>query len=812
MSRKSSDYILNVEDDDDLVMEECPDGTLRVIDGTEGSEDSTGFLNIPHFANLVPYLSENVLDSLIADIESGRQSDMLSMENWRSTLSDGIAQMDLKYESRDDPFYGACGVKNSYMYQAALSFASDVTSELLPSGGICRAELVVPDTDSRIKKATKIENFSNFYFTELYQDFFEEKERLAIWCYLAGSVFTKVYFDEVRQMVVSELVEPEDFIISDSVTSLESASRIIQRFRLSDKEIKLRQLNGVYFVPDGELVDGGYDDGNGQQSDISQEVENSTGLSKVPKSSSLDKSYELYEAYVDLDLEGFEHLDEDGNPTGLPVPYCVTYNALTLTPYAIYRNFNEGDCSFKRKNDYVHYRFLPGLKFLGIGAAQLFSGVSKEINNLTRMLVDGSQLYSFPGLLIADTMKLPDNNIRLSPLTAQKVTTVAGGAVADQMASIPFKEPSQLLYTLKNDFGQSILDLANAANTKLENFPTHLSEMSVLAIIEKSTRPQSAVLRRWHWSLSREFSLFYDLFPSYVEGRSFRDVGPCRGVRPDDFSDEFVIVPVSGPNITSKTQRLIEADTLFKLAIQNPDLHDMRNVYERIYRTIPIEDIEDILLPLAKPIFSDAMYENSMFLAGSDIDVAKEQDHNAHKQVHQKFVDDIKQGILEGSYPQVDLSKMLLHIAKHESFESLVQIEKKLNHPINIEPMDIPIEIQNAMTRIQADNVIVLLNKAKESAPPPPLDPSMVLLEGTKVKRFDVESRNKIEEKEQEIALLDLKVREATASEEREDLLKQREAKFLLEEKKLELDKAKMELDFIIQQKKIEMQDKKLKK
>ncbi len=717
------------------------DGENLVIDFSPPRKEAD---SSDHFANLAEgFLDESDLDQIGHSLFDAIDDDRQSRQEWENNLLESISLLNLKYEEKSWPFQNASTITSPIFMQVLQQTVSNIMAELFPASGPARIEIVGEAIPEREDRADRVSKFMNFYLTKECREYYPDKEQAFMWCVLNGSMFVKVFEDPIERRPIAHYIKPQDFVVNNSTRSLETCSRMTQLVKLTDKELKQRKMSGMYRDTKTWASDELDNDDR-----ISEKLDSLYGFEKG--SSEYNKEYNLYECHVDLDLPGFEDEDEDGEQTGLPLPYIVTIDVESQKVLSIYRNWKEEDPTKKRIQYFVHYYFLPSFGFYGFGLMHVASGAAKGATIASRQIMDAAMLSNFPGGVRVKGMRLDDNNIRVGPTEFTPVET-GGLKIQEAIMPLPYKEPSPALMQIKTDLEESIVKLSAAIDTPFADFNPNAPVGTTMALLEQANRVQSGIMRRLHRSLSDELSLIYKLFsetlPDIHYPYAVRDME--HAIMRRDFTDDMNIVPVSDPNIITKQQRLLQAETVQKFAMSNPELHDMRNVYEHMYREMGVVDIDKILPNKEKEaqeaVPLDPVTENQNILAGKPVKAGLTQDHAAHIAVHQSFVEQQAAAMQEQQQqqPSFDPNAMAAHIAEHTSMQYLVDMQQQMGFIMPEDPSQIPIELQNQIAMAAAQAVMQKKQQeAEQQAASQPIDPMQVAMEDVKVKQMGVEARS----------------------------------------------------------------------
>jgi len=582
--------------------------------------------------NLADIISESELGRIYIDLTSSIDDDRSSREDWEKTYTDGLKYLGMKFdETRSEPFEGASGVTHPLLGEAVTQFQAQAYKELLPAGGPVKTQVVGAYDSAVEEQAQRVREFMNYEIIHVMDEYDEDLDQMLFYLPLAGSAFKKVYYDENLQRPVSKFVAPEDLIVPYYTTDLESCPRITHVIKMPENDVRKLQAIGFY-----KKFDMQYGEEASQYSSLDTEKERLEGMEP---SSDSDEVCVLYEVHCNLDLEGFEDVGEDGEETGVKLPYIVTIDSNSENILAIRRNFKEEDPMKKKTEYFVHFKFLPGLGFYGFGLTHMIGGLSKASTSIVRQLIDAGTLANLPAGFKTRGIRIRDEDEPIQPGEFRDVDAPAG-SLRDAIQPLPFKEPSATLLNLLGLLVQSGQRFASIADTNIGEGNTQAPVGTTLALMEKSSKVLSAIHKRLHNGQKKEFRLLATIFkdslpPVYPYAVS----GGNMQVKQQDFDDRVDIFPVSNPDIFSTSQRIVMAQEMMQLVQSNPEIHGPGGTYEayrRMYAALGADNIDQLLMPppdtTPKPMESGM--ENSGLMMGGPAQAFPEQDHDAHIATH----------------------------------------------------------------------------------------------------------------------------------------------------------------------------------
>ena len=610
---------------EDFVMQD--DGSAILESSMQGAPIDTGFNE-----NLAESMGFDDLNRISNELIDGIEKDKSSREDWESTYTDGLKYLGMKFDDeRSEPFAGASGVIHPLLGEAVTTFQAQAYKELLPSGGPVKTQVMGAYDSGVEEQAQRVKDFMNYQITHVMEEFDEELDQMLFYLPLAGSAFKKVYYDETLGRAVSKFVAPEDLIVPYYTTDLESCPRITNVVKMPENEVRKLQALGFY-----RKVDIDYGDDANNASNVKEEIDKLSGM---------EPSYDdgevsvIYEVHCNLEIDGFEDMDESGEPTGVKLPYIVTIDANSTEILSIRRNFNEGDPLKNKIQYFVHFKFLPGLGFYGFGLTHMIGGLSKASTSILRQLIDAGTLANLPAGFKTRGIRIRDEDTPIQPGEFRDVDA-PGGSLRESIQPLPFKEPSGTLLNLLGilvDGGKKFASIAEI-NTGKGNPNAPVG--TTLALLERSTKVLSAIHKRLHNSQKKEFKLLAQVFKEYLPPEyPYAIAGGNAQIKLQDFDDRIDIFPISNPDIFSQSQRIAMAQEMMALVQSNPEVHGPNGTYEaykRMYAAIGVDNIEKILTPPppTNPSPLEAGFENNKLLLGQQAQAFGQQNHDAHIATH----------------------------------------------------------------------------------------------------------------------------------------------------------------------------------
>ena len=577
--------------------------------------------------NLAEFLDDEITDPIGSDMMQNFEDYKASRDDWEQSYIKGLDLLGFKYEDRTEPFQGASGATHPVLAEAVTQFQSLAYKELLPADGPVRTRVMGKPSKARTDQAERVREFMNYQLMCEMPEYEPEFDQMLFNLPLAGSAFKKVYYDQAIGRCVSKFVPAEDLVVPYSATSLDDADTIMHIIKMPANDMRKMQVQGFY--KDIELGTPAYD-----EDDIKSEKNDLEGVSTTNK----DEVFTLVECHVELDLEGFEDTGADGLPTGIKMPYIVTVEESTQKVLSIRRNYDIQDPMKKRKDYFVHFKFLPGLGFYGFGLIHMIGGLSRTATAALRQLLDAGTLSNLPAGFKMRGIRVRDEAQPLQPGEFRDVDA-PGGRLDDAFKILPFKEPSQTLLSLMGTVVAAGQRFASIADLQVGDGNQSAAVGTTVALLERGSRVMSSIHKRLYASMKKEFMLLSDVFATYLPPEYPYDVvGGQRQIKATDFDSRIDVIPVADPNIFSQTQRIQLAQTGLQMAMSNPQMHNLYSAYRTMYEALGVKDIDALLPPVGQPTPMDPSVEHINALSGKAIKAFPNQDHTAHMKAHLSFM------------------------------------------------------------------------------------------------------------------------------------------------------------------------------
>lgn len=660
--------------------------------------------------NLAEVIDDRVLATLASELISDFENDVSSRKDWIQTYVDGLELLGLKIEERTEPWDGACGVYHPLLSEAVVKFQAETMMETFPAMGPVKTLIIGKETQEKKSAATRVQDDMNYQLTDVMKEYRPEHERMLWGLGLAGNAFKKVYYDPSIARQVSMYVPAEDVVVPYGASSLESAERITHVMRKTENEINRLQHEGFY--RDVDL---------GTPSMTMDEVEKKIA-EKLGFRATTDDRFKLLEMHVNLVLEGDEHTDKDGEPTGIALPYIVTIEKGTTTILAIRRNWKPDDDLHQKRNHFVHYGYIPGFGFYCFGLIHLIGAFAKSGTSLIRQLVDAGTLANLPGGFKSRGLRIKGDDTPIAPGEFRDVD-VPSGTMRDNIMPLPYKEPSQVLMALLGQIIDEGRKFAGAADLQMSDMSANSPVGTTLAVLERTLKMMSAIQARIHYSMKQEFKLLKDIIRDYTpEEYDYEPSEGSRRAKQSDY-DMVTVIPVSDPNAATMAQKVVQYQAALQLAQSAPQLYNLPLLHRQMLEVLGIKNYQK-LVPIDDDIKPrDPVTENQDILKSKPVKAFLHQDHQSHVAVHMSMIQDPHVQQLVGQNPQLAQqlqAAMSAHVMEHLGFEYRKQIEGMIGAELpNYESMEendvsIPPEMESRIAQMSAQAAKQLLQQNQQ--------------------------------------------------------------------------------------------------
>ena len=581
-----------------------------------------------HMANLAEIIDENVLGEISSELRGLYEEDKESREDWKEAYTKGLDLLGIRYQERTQPFEGASGVTHPLIAESVTQFQAQAYKELLPAGGPVKTQVLGSKTKEKEAQASRVKNFMNYQVTEVMEEFDPDTDQMLFYLPLSGSTFKKVYFDPTKNRAVSAFVPAEDLVVSYSATDLATAPRVTHVLRMDDNQVRKMQVAGMY--RDVEISTS--DDADDRVRDKVDEIE---GLSK----GYTEETHVILEMHVEMDLEGFEDVTADGQPTGIKLPYIVNIDHGSGEILSIVRNYDQED-QLKRKRQYfVHYKFLPGLGFYGFGLIHMIGGLGRAATSILRQLIDSGTLANLPSGFKARGIRVRNDDEPIAPGEFRDIDA-PGGDIRNSIIPLPYKEPSGTLAQLLASLIEGGRRFVSIADQQIgDNKGGDMPVGTTVALLERGMKVMSAIHKRLHYAQKTEFRLLARIFAENLPSTyPYEVAGAPSEIKAQDFDGRVDVIPVSDPNIFSMSQRVTLAQTQLQLAQSNPQIHNLYEAFKRMYQALEVQNIDEILPAKKEPQPTSPSIENAKGMQGELLTAFQQQDHDAHIMTHITFM------------------------------------------------------------------------------------------------------------------------------------------------------------------------------
>ena len=650
-------------------------------------------------ANLAEELPEQYLAELSSTLLSDFSNDINSRKDWLETYVDGLELLGLKIEQRSEPWEGACAVYHPLLSEALVKFQAETMMETFPAAGPVKTSIIGKETPECLEAAARVQENMNYQLMDKMPGYRPEHERMLWGLGLAGNAFKKVYYDPALERQVSVFVTAEDMVVPYGASNLETAERVTHVMRKTKQE--LHNLQQMGFYRDIELGDPGYD-----LDEVEKKIAEQMGFDATN-----DDRYKILEMNVDLDLEGYED-EDDGEKTGIALPYVVTIDKGTTEILAIRRNWKQEDKQKARRQHFVHYGYIPGFGFYCFGLIHLVGGFAKSGTMLLRQLGDAGTLSNLPGGFKARGLRIKGDDTPIGPAEWRDVDAPSG-TIRDNLMPLPYKEPSQVLSTLMDKIVSEGRRFASASDMKVSDMSANSPVGSTLAILERTLKVMSAVNARIYYSMKKEFSLLKDIIRDYTDPDYQYDPSTgTPGAKQEDYN-KVNLIPVADPKAATMAQKVVQYQAVMQLAQSNPDIYDLPVLNRQMLEVLGVKNIDKLIPDKEDVKEANPVTENMNIINGKPVKAFIYQDQEAHITTHMAFINDpkIREMIGQSTKANAIIAAMEAHVAEHIAFEYRRQIEEQLGVPLPAPDEVLPEDVEVELTRLVARAGEQLLQK-----------------------------------------------------------------------------------------------------
>jgi hypothetical protein len=696
-------FEIDIEESPSSVVMEMEDGGVLIDFDPDAADQQI----VPFGENLADYMDEQDLGALASDLVGQFLGDKSSRKDWEESYIEGLDQLGMKIEDRTAPWEGACGVTHPILSEAVVRFQSQAIGEIFPASGPVKTRIVGKMTTEKEKQSHRIQDFMNYLTTEVMSEYRPETEKLLFSLPLAGSAFRKIYWDPNMNRPCAMFIPSEDLVVSYGASSLRTCERITHVMKRSANDIRKLQVAGFYRDVD-------ISPGSGVEGKIQEKYDDITGESPSYDS---DSRHTVLEMHVDVDLKGFEDLDECCEPTGIALPYVVTIDADSREILSIRRNWMEDDPNRMRREHFVHYEYVPGLGFYGFGLVHMIGGIAKSATSILRQLVDAGTLSNLPGGLKSRGLRIRGDDTPISPGEFRDVD-VPSGSIAENITFLPYKEPSTVLANLLGNIVEEGRRFASLTDLNISDMNQQAPVGTTLALIERSMKVMTAIQARLHAAMKEEFKILEGIVRDHAPHEYPYDLEGDEVMKPQDFDDRVDVIPVSDPNASTMAQRIMQYQAALQLAGTAPQLYDLPRLHRQMVDVLGIPDADQIV-PLEDEIPPlDPVSENMNLILGDPVKAFMYQDHQAHIQSHMSAVQEPRMAEMLAMDPQAQSKQAALsaHIAEHLSFQYRSEIEQQLGVPLPPPDEPLPEDVEVQLSKMVAEASARLLQQSQAEA------------------------------------------------------------------------------------------------
>ena len=695
----------------DAVSIEDEDGGMTIVMDQGMQEQLVG---PSHDTNLADFIDDGDLQRLGSDLVEQFNADRESRKEWAKTYVKGLDLLGINIEDRDQPWPGACGVIHPVLLESVIRFQAQAITEIFPASGPVRTQIMGVVNDEKAKQASRVETEMNYMTTEVMTEYRDETEQMLFKLPLAGSAFKKVYYDPLLERPVAMLVPAEDFVVSYGAADLATADRYTHVMKKSANDVLKLMVSGFY--SDVDLPDPAP-----EYSDIEEKYDQLDG--ETPYSIEDDDRYTILEIHADIDLP-----EPFNDPDGIARPYVVTIDKSSSTILAIRRNWYEEDEKKRKRQHFVHYRYLPGLGFYGLGLIHIIGGLTKSATSILRQLVDAGTLANLPAGLKARGLRIKGDDSPLMPGEFRDVD-IPGGAIRDNIYPLPYKEPSTVLYQLLGNIVDESRRIGSVADIDIAASNPNAPVGTTLALLERNMKVMSGVQARLHASLRKEFRILSRIIHDYMPAEyAYEMTGDHNRV--NDFDGRVDVIPVSDPNAATMSQKVMQYQAALQLAQQAPQIYDLGLLHRQMLEVLGIQDADKIIKLEGDIKPTDPVTENMKILQQEGVKAFAYQDHQAHISVHMAMLNDpkIKEMVGQSPFANVIQGEMIEHITEHLAYQYRKELEMQLGAPLPDPdqplPEDVEFELSSAVAMaaqklLQKDQAEAAQQKAQEQAQDP---------------------------------------------------------------------------------------------
>ena len=694
-------------------------------------------------ANLAENMDDDELGELTSQLLSDYKDDLESRQEWLESYTDGLDLLGTNTDERTEPFRGASGVYHPLLAESATQFQSQAYKELLPPSGPVQTRLIGETSKEVEAQAQRVKDYMNFMVLDVMEEFDPELDQMLYYLPLSGSTFKKTYFDQALNRPVSKFVPADDLVVAYTESNLQTCGRFTHVINMSLNDLRKMQVSGFY--RDIELSD----DSQAEDSDIKDKIQEITGFRRSSQSNDM---VTILEMHVDLDLEGYPDLDEDGEETGIACPYIVTIHEETMDILAIKRNYRKEDKKKQKIRYFTHYKFTPGLGFYGFGLIHMIGGLTKSATSILRQLIDAGTLANLPAGFKSRGLRVRDDDQPLQPGEFRDVDA-PGSSIRDAIMPLPYKEPSATLLQMLGVLIESGRRFASVSDINVGEGNQAMPVGTTVALLEQGTKILSAIHKRLHFAQRQELRILAEVIRKSTSAEyPYQMTNTEATIKASDFDDRIDVVPVSDPAMFSTAQRITMAQTQLQLAQAAPQIHDLQEAYRRMYSALGVQNIDTILPPKVEQVPKDPASENADALMAKPLKAFQGQNHDAHVATHSAFLQDPNM-----QKNQMAMQGLMAHMQEHLAFKYKEQIEQAIGQPLPAAGQVLPPEQEAMLAQATAKATQEISQMAQQISGTGQFDPIVKLKEQEiQVEQSEVQRKAASDQAKQQIALAKL--------------------------------------------------------
>tara|TARA_R100001369_G_C3321533_1_gene169039 strand:+ start:1234 stop:3582 length:2349 start_codon:yes stop_codon:yes gene_type:complete len=720
-------------DSESTVMLEDGGAVINYEEDEDESEDEFD-------ANLAEDMSDSELGELTSELISAYKDDLESRSEWLESYIEGLDLLGTNTDERSEPFRGASGVYHPLLAESATQFQSQAYKELLPPSGPVQTRLIGETNKEVEAQALRVKNYMNFMILDVMEEFDPELDQMLYYLPLSGSTFKKTYFDQTLNRPVSKFVPADDLVVAYTESNLQTCGRFTHVITMSANDLRKMQVSGFY--RDIDLIE----DEQIDENDSKEKIQEITGFRRSSQTSDM---VTILEMHVDLDLEGHEDEDKDGEATGIAVPYIVTIHEETMDILAIKRNYRQDDKRKQKIRYFTHYKFTPGLGFYGFGLIHMIGGLTKSATSILRQLIDAGTLANLPAGFKSRGLRVRDDDQPLQPGEFRDVDA-PGSSIRDAIMPLPYKEPSATLLQMLGVLIESGRRFASVSDINVGEGNQGQPVGTTVALLEQGTKILSAIHKRLHYAQRQELRILAEVIKNSTTSEyPYQIAGAEATIKASDFDDRVDIIPVSDPAMFSMSQRITMAQTQLQLAQAAPQIHDLYESYRRMYSALGVQNIDQLLPPKAEQAPKNPASENMDALMAKPLKAFQGQNHDAHVATHSAFLQDPNM-----QKNQMAMQGLMAHMQEHLALKYKEQVEQALGQPLPAEGQTLPPEQEAMLAQATAKATQEISQMAQQISGTGQFDPIVKLKEQElQIEQSEVERKSSSDQAKQQIAM-----------------------------------------------------------